>query len=140
VAAVAVELNFRNIKPSEVKMIQEWWVLVPPGIPPTDDMLPLESTFMMDVANVPAVCITIYTTNSKEFAMLDNLIANPKLVKKSSRSWVVERTVRAAEKHARSLGFKKLICFASEPKLAKRYSQLGYNVTAQKVTSLVKEL
>jgi hypothetical protein len=137
---VALKLTFRNLKSEEIPVVQGWWLLVPPGVPPTEDMLPLDSTFLMCLDDIPAVCITIYTTNSKEFAMLDNLIASPKLSKKSSRSWVVERTVRAAEKHSRSLGYKKLICFATEPKLAKRYSELGYNVTSQKVTSLIKEL
>lgn len=130
-------MKIRHYQKEEYYNVLSWWEQHE-ECAPTKDMLPEESTFILEENGIPWVCITLYLTNSKEFAWIDNLVANP-AIKKSSKE-AVNTIVEHVEKFAKNKGYKKLFCMAIEDKLGKRYQELGYNMTCNSVKTFLKDV
>ena len=119
-------------------MIREWWIAA--GSPaPTMDMMPENSSFVLEVDGKPLLAVTVYMTNSKQIAWVDNLISSP-LPFKGNRRDYVEEMQKFLEIWAKTEGYKSLFCFSEKEVLVKRYMELGYMPTLKNVTTLVKEI
>lgn len=128
----------RGFKRHEYEIIKGWWdaageVAALPG------MMPEESTFVVEFDQIPMAAITVYLTNTKEVAYLENLVGNPKF-KGPIRRQGVAQLVRYAESFARSLGYKRLLCMSEKGKLKERYQELGYTPTLSDITTMVREI
>ena len=127
----------RNYRKEEFEMINSWWKAAK-EIGPLPDMLPEESTFILEMEKQPALCVTVYLTNSKEIAYIENFIGNPEL--KGIRSYMVPKLFDHICKFARERGYRRLVALASNEKLVSRYQEIGLTETVKGLTSFAKEL
>lgn len=129
-------MNIRLFKKDDYELIRSWWIKAN-EFPPYQEMLPEESTFILEIDNQPKMCLTVYLTNCKFFAYLENFIKDPEF--KNSKN-EVNQLLEHAEKFAKDKGYKVLFCLAYKDKLKKRYEELGYKNTLNNLSSFVKEL
>lgn len=130
--------KIKNYTNNDFKLILNWWVSQN-EFPPTEDMLPEESTFICEHNGIPLTAITVYLTNSKEFCMFDNFIGNPKFpgaLRKEASGLIISH----AEKFAKELGYKSIMCLATENKLKNYYQGFGYIKRLDNISSFNKEL
>lgn len=130
--------KIRNFKAQDFEMVQSWWK-AHEEFPPTIEMLPEESTFICEHDGIPLSAITVYLTNSKEFCMLDNFVGNPEmpgLVRQYSSILIIDH----AERFAKDLGYKSMMCLAFEDKLKQYYQSFGYKQRLNNVSTFNKEL
>jgi hypothetical protein len=132
-----MSVRIRNYKDDEFKMIDSWWKSAN-ELGPIPGMLPEETTFVLEFEGEPALCITLYTTNSKEVAYLENFIGSPKL--KGVRKALAPQIIDHASRFAKSRGIRRLVCLAPNEKLEGRYTELGFTKTVKGLTALTKEL
>jgi len=129
-------MNIRLFNKNDFEMIKMWWNEAQ-EMPPTIEMLPEESTFILEVNNEPQVCITVYLTNTNYVAYLENFIKNPNL--KDSKEYT-KKIVEHAENFAKQKGFKILVCLSYKEKLKQRYQDLGYINTLNNLSGFAKEV
>lgn len=130
--------NIRPYKASDYGIIKEWWQ-ESNEVPPLPDMMPEDSSFVLEYENEPLVAITLYLTNSSRVAWIDNLIGKPgidRVIRKAG----VQRIVRHTEEFAKEKGYKSTFCFSEKGKLISYYQSLGYMPTLSNVTTLIKEI
>lgn len=120
------------------KVVSWWFAAGQPN--PERAALPENSTFVLTVNGKPSACITAYLTNSLEFAILDNLVASSELKKGPARKLAIEYLIRVAEEAVKKAGYRKILCMASNPALARRYGELGYKVTLENISTMIKVL
>jgi len=119
-------------------MIQSWWA-AHNEVAPTAGMLPPESTFILELSETPALCVSIILTNTKEYCYLENFVGNPAIDRKErfEASGILSDHVSAV---AKTLGYKSLICSAYKAPLEKRYEELGFTKILTGLTSFGKSL
>lgn len=120
-------------------VIASWWEAAEEQ-PPTREMMPEESTFILEAKGKPWIAVTVYLTNSTEVAWVDNLIANPKMPGEGARKAAIAWLQKFLEEWALEKGYRKLFCMAAKPALAERYRELGYTSTLKNVETFVKTL
>lgn len=131
-------INIRLFKEKDYKDILMWWIKSG-ELPPSLNMLPLDSTFILEYEGTPILSMCVYFTNTKEIAYSENLIGNPNF-KGPKRRELVPVLFKYVENFAKDKGYKRFICFSYKDKLKKRYKNLGYKPTVNNLTSFVKEL
>lgn len=131
-------LNIRNYKASEYEMIDSWWKKAE-EIGPTRDMLPEESTFILELNGTPWVCMTVYLTNSKEIVWFENLASNPE-VSAAGRKEAVNFLIKFCEDFARNKGYKKALAMSATESVTNRYQEIGYFPTCRNITTAIKIL
>lgn len=128
-------MNIRLYKESDWSTIKNWWIIAN-EIPPLKESMTNDSTFVLEKDNDLLASITVYLTNSKEMAYLENLVRNPEFKNKEA----IKNLVNHAERFTKENGYKRLICFSYKSSLKKRYENLGYLNTLSDLSSFVKEL
>lgn len=118
-------------------MIKSWWDAVG-EVAPLPDMLPEDTTFIVERKNEPWLCVTVFTTNSGT-AWIENLIANPGM-KKTERKMAIGLLQEFLEGWCREKGFKRMLCMSHKEKLSERYQELGYRKTLSSVETFIKIL
>ena len=129
--------KIRNYKKDEYAMILGWWNDCQ-EVAPLPEMLPEESTFILDVNDQPTICVTVYLTNSKTFCMVDNLICNPAFRDSKLRRKAVEVMNGYVDCFAKEKGFERILCMTEKNALKRRYMELGFRPTLDGVTTLIK--
>jgi hypothetical protein len=132
-----MQVNIRQYSDKDFEMISDWWKQAN-EVGPAKDMLSAQTTFIMEINNVPAYSLSLYLTNCKGLAIFENFAGNPQL--KGERKKFAPVLVNYLEDLAKSLGYKKIMCLSMNDKLVTRYTSLGYNKTVGGLTALVKEL
>lgn len=131
-------LKTRHYKPSDFKTISSWWTQRnEPG--PNEGMLPSETTLIVEYKGIPAVCLSIYFTNSKEISYLENVCTNPN-IKKEIRQTLLELLTKFAFGFAKDHGYKRMIVLSYKDKVKKRYEQIGFTKTIDNVSTYVRVL
>lgn len=119
-------------------MIQEWWK-AHGEVPPIAEMLPCESTFIVEDAGIPALCVTVIMTNTT-VAWVDNLVASPAFNPSAERKLAVAFLNESIEGFCRVRGYTKLFCMAHKEGLVLRYNELGYKKTCENIRTFLKEI
>lgn len=129
-------MNIRLYKKEDFNIIKDWWIKSN-EVPPIEEMLTEDSTFILEMHGKAKMCISVYLTNCKCVAYLENFIKDPEFKdsKKSSKTLVEHAEIFAKEK-----GFRILVCYSYKEKLSKRYQELGYINTLNNLSSHAKEL
>jgi hypothetical protein len=130
-------MKIRNYKQEDFEMLQSWWKMQD-EFPPTRDMLPEESTYIVEYAGNAVSAITLYLTNTKEFCILDNFIANPLF--SGDRRGASKMIIEYAEQQAKILGYKSIMCMALKDKLKDYYQTFGYVKRFDNLATFNKEL
>ncbi len=128
--------NFSAI--TDYNTMCEWYIKLD-QIPPYMDMIPADTTFVIENEGKPAAFLTLYVTNAKGMSYFENAIRDPKLTKELGNA-LFSKLVSYGLEFARTLGYKRILCYAPNQKLKKRYSDLGFKSTLNELSSLVKEL
>lgn len=130
-----MKFQIRNLQAHEVESVIQWYGNDPV---PTPDMMPLESTFICEIDSVPALCVTLYLTNGP-LAYIELFIGNPDK-RGPLRREATQALVNHFEHFAREKGYTKLLCLAPNESLRRYYQRLGYTLTLDSVSALLKEL
>lgn len=128
----------RPYQHTDYESISQWWLASSYGgvLPP--DWYSPESCYVLELKGKAAVAITVFYTQLKVMAMLENLIADPSL-EKEVRAEAVDAIVNFCEVAVKSHGYKNLVCYSPKQGLANRYTSLGYK-PVMKLTCHMKEM
>lgn len=126
----------RNYQSSDFETVSRWWAHSK-EIGPLEGMLPPESTYILELDGIPALCVTIILTNTKEFCYLENFAGNP-TVERAQRRKASQLLTKHVTTVAKSLGYKRLLCLAYKGPLKKRYQELGFTRTLDGVSGFCK--
>lgn len=133
-----MDYQIRQFEDSDYDMLRSWWIDYK-EFPPTREMLPKETTFIIENNKTPLVAITLYLTNSMQFCMLDNFVGNPQF-KGAIRKEASKLIIAHAEKVAKQAGYKSILCLAINEKLKEYYPTFGYKKYCDNISSFNKEL
>lgn len=131
-------MRVRNFQISDYPLLLSWWKIYDQGIP-TLEMLPVKTTFVIEADNLMLASVTIYLTNSEQFAMIDNLIANPDIDEELRRE-SIHKLCLFVDSYVSDRGIKSILALSTKEKLTERYQAYGYLPTAFGLTSLIKKL
>lgn len=119
--------------------ISRWWSEAQ-EIGPTEAMMPEESSFIVESEfNELIAAVTVYMTNTTQFAMVDNLVGNPTFHGKYRKD-AISFLQSYIEKWCVDHKYRGILCMAYRPSLVKRYEELGYIQTLSEVTTMLKPL
>lgn len=133
-------MNF-NIKPyknSDFEQIVSWWNFYK-ECPPIEGMMIEDGTFILELNNTPAICVTVFLTQSKEICYFEGLIKNP-MFKDNNLNEYVKLLVDHCSDYCKNKGYKRVVAFSSNSKLTNKYESFGFNRTLQNLTGLMREL
>lgn len=119
-----------NIKPynkSDFKEIASWWK-ESTGQSPLEDMLVEDGTFILEIDNVPALCLTVLLTQSRHMAYLFSFIKNP--IFKENLEEYGQQLWNYCFEYAKSKGYSRVLCFSDNKKLSEKYIRFGMSKTA----------
>jgi hypothetical protein len=119
-------------------MLQGWWKAAEEP-EPSKEMLPEDTTYIMEYNDVPILSVCLYLTNCNEFCDADCFIGNPEFAGEVRQIGAI-KIVEFLEHSAKRLGYKKIRAFAYKDKLKEYYPNLGFKKTVDNVASFVKEL
>lgn len=128
-------MNIRLYKKEDYELVKSWW-LAAKEFAPLEEMLPEESTFILEINNEPKICLTTYLTNCKFFAYLENFVKDPNF----NNEEAIQKLVSHVEKFVKDKGYRVLFCLSYKDKLKERYEELGYTNTLNNLSSFNKEL
>lgn len=117
-------------------MISSWWEKAN-EIGPLESMIPIDSTFILELNGIPTLCVSLYLTNITEYCLVENFIGNPE-IKGVERRAASHTLLRHLEHFAQDKGYKRLFCLAHKGPLKTRYSELGFTMTDDNVASFCK--
>jgi hypothetical protein len=103
------------------------------------DDLPVDSTYVAEWSGVPVVALSFFFTNSRALLLVDNLMSAPSAPHQLRRV-AIDQMNGFMDALARQLGYRRILCFTSVPKLVERYQELGFQDSGTDLTSLIKEL
>ena len=127
-------MTIRLATKSDYPMLCSWWRAA--GEPePTEDMIPLESTFIYERGGVGVLSISMIIPNIKEYCMLENLVGNPEVKDRETAVEALDKMVTAI---AREYGFKRLFCLAYRPAVKRYYKMLGFTETLSGVSTFTR--
>lgn len=132
------QLSIRPYQPSDLPVISAWWRAQEIG-ELTSDMVPPETTWILELGAQPALVVSLLVMNIPAMAMVENFIGNPEL-KGPTRALATKYLLQYIESHARSLGIKHLFCLSNHSKLKQKYMELGFSPTLDDVTTFIKPL
>jgi hypothetical protein len=128
--------RIRPYKASDYQMIRSWWAhYKEPG--PLPSMIPLESSFILEIDNIPALMICVIITNVKEYCLLENFVGNPLIDNEKRRNNALE-LIEYVTIFTKQLGIKRLICMAYKTPLKKRYQELGFTEVLDGISTFCK--
>lgn len=130
-------MNIRQYKDSDYDMLVKWWNDQGEAAP-EKDLIPVESTFVLEVNNVPIYSLSAYLTNVKGMAFFENFVGNP-LYKKERKEYSVA-IMAYVENFIKEKGYKRVVCFSYKDKVKSRYQEMGMKKTLDNISSFIKEL
>lgn len=128
-------INIRHYTEKDFPMIENWWK-ANNEVAPSISMLPMDTTFIMEMNGQPASCLCIFLTNCKEYSYLGNFISNPEL-KGPERHEANKEFLKFIKTFAGAAGYKRVLAFAKEEKLKTHYQNIGMRNTMKNLDSFV---
>lgn len=132
-----MNINFRPYTKNDFNMINDW-LKFSKEIQMQSHVLPEDSSFILELDNIPTFLMTIYFTNSKELCFFENLISNPEM--KRVRKPYLKNLFQHLENVAKENGYKKVMFFSRNKKTTERYKDIGYDQFMWNLDCLGKEL
>lgn len=128
--------SIRSYQDRDHEMLTSWWHEARETAP-GKSLMPATS-WILEIEGIPALSISLITTNVKGLCYLENFIGNPNLpsLRKGCSQIIVDHAINEAKK----LGFERVICFSYKDKVGKHYEKLGMTPTLSGLSSYVKEI
>lgn len=128
--------EIRLIREAEKQILRRWWQRVE-EVPPFDDMMPIDSTFLVVEHGLPSLSMTCYLTNGP-MGWLDNFIRNPDVP--AAKDFSDTRDLLEVIDHfAKEAGKRILFCMSAKASTLRLYEHLGFTKTLE-VSTLTKGL
>lgn len=128
--------TLRAYTEADYPTIATWWAAS--GEPaPNQDMMPLGTSFMLEIEGKPAYAMCAILTNTYEVCYLENFIKSPEIEADHEASQYI---IDYAFDFVRQLGYKRAIAFSHNRKLKERYLDLGFKRTVDHLSAFVKDL
>jgi hypothetical protein len=118
--------------------ISQWWK-DSCGTEPVEGMMIENGTFILMINKVPALCVTVLLTQSKQMAYIFGFVKNP-LFKGINLEPYGKVLWDYCADFAKAHGYKRLLCFADNPKLKEKYERFGFTKTLDNLSSFVREI
>lgn len=130
--------TIRKYKDSDFEMLSNWWASQEEPVP-TKELIPMESTFVMELEGEPILSIALFFPNVKGMCYFENFVGNPS--KKSElRKKCSDILIHYGLGYAKAAGYKRIVCFAYKEKVKKRYEALGMTKVCDNVSLFAREL
>lgn len=133
-----MNVNIRQYKNEDYEMIKSWHI-ISTGETPMDGLMIENGTFILERANIPALCLTVLLTQSNQVSYCFGYIKNP-LFKEQN----LENEGRALWEHcfsfAKEKGYNNILCFSNVDKLKDKYQRFGMRKTMDNLSSFVRNL
>jgi len=136
-AAKKLLVHVRTISPFEIPTIISWWKEYG-EVAPEEGMMPIDSTFVLDLGGLPIVSLTVFHTNSM-VAWVDNFIAHPKLNFRE-RERVMNEAWEWVQQYVKDKGYKRMLCFSDKQSKVRLYERYGFITTLSNVVTMTKEI
>ena len=132
-----MKLHVRNYRDSDYDMIGSWWAHYKEPFT-TRDVIPTDTTFILEYGGAPVACITLFLSNSKGYSSLEGFIKNPeyKDIPRAITGYLMEYACNVAK----NLGYKIVALATREDRLVERYKENGFKITMTNATTMIKEL
>lgn len=127
-------MKIRPYTPEDFEVVKSWW-----GQELPREVYPLESTFVAECDGLPRLVVAIYYTNCPLVAFMEGFCGDPEF-RGEKRKELGQTLLTHCESVAREKGFKRLIGQSANPKLTKRWQELGFVMQVEQMSSLVKEI
>lgn len=131
-------IKVRAYKNSDYSTISSWWKNST-GARPAKGLMIENGTFILELNGIPAMCLTVLLTQSKEIAYCTAFIKNP-IFKDDNLEEYGQILWSCCNAYAKSNGYKRTICFSNIPQLQEKYKRFGYIPEHKNLTNFVKEL
>lgn len=129
-------INIRKYKVEDLTMLQSWYSAI--GWTLKETSLPKDTTFVLEVDNIPVLSGCLFLMNCEDACMIENFIGNPE--HKELRKDKLPILLKHLEQEAKKAGYKTVVLFSFEDKLKKLYENLGFTKTLDNVTTFAKEI
>lgn len=116
-------------------MLESWWKESGEECP-TEDKIPSDGAFVLEVDGNPILSVCVYRTLATGFCLIGGFIGNPNM-KGEVRREAGNILQIFIEGYARSYGHNQIFCYSYKDQLSDRYKQLGYKI-GEKEISLMK--
>ena len=127
----------RLFRLSEYPLIKSWWT-IRKMVPPLLDMMPEESTFVLDVEGKPVASLSLILTNTGT-AWLDNFITDPESdadIRKIGMDLAWQEILTFLKRE----NYSRLFAMSVNVNTKKRYEEFGFKQTLQGVTTMTMEI
>lgn len=118
-------------------MVAGWWLDACQPMP-TPGMLVEDGTFILELDSVPALCLSVFLTQSKDIAWTAGYIKNPKfkqsLEKEGAHLWT------HCFNYAKEKGYNRVMCYSLVNKLTEKYKRFGMTQTCSNLSSFMRML
>lgn len=129
-------VNIRKITKDDVPMLKSWWA--GQGLPePTDAMIPVESTYILEIDDKAVLSVALVETNMQYMALVENYVSNPEAQLGEAVGAFLLEFLRI---RAKLLGYQNLVCLSLTPQLTKRYQAMGFVSMAKNLEFLKLEV
>lgn len=128
----------RSYKNSEYEMVCSWWKEFT-NQEPLSGMLIENGTFILELNDMPALCITVFLTQSKDMAYIANFIKNPIFFQNNLEDYG-KKLWNHCFNWAYEQGYSRVLCFSDNPKLSVKYEKFGMKPTLTNLTGFLKVL
>ena len=129
-------MNIRPYKHEDFDTICSWWNTSTNQVPPVGLMIE-DGTFILEINKVPALCLTVLKTQSKEICYLFGYVKNPSfnvLEEQGKKLW------DHCFEYAKNSGYKRIMCIAHIDNLKLKYERFGMTRTLNNVSTFSREL
>ena len=130
--------NIRKFNKNDILEISKWcnFYSLPQN---TLDIMPENTSYILEINNNPAIIACLYLTECKKLAFIENVIGNPKF-KGPLRSEGLTILCKYLENLSKELNYEVLIILAEKEKLKDKYENMGYIKTLNNLTLFTKVL
>lgn len=127
----------RSYQHKDFSEVASWWNISTKQLPPEGLMIE-DGTFILELNQIPALCLTVLKTQSKEICYLFGYVKNPKF------HGSLEEYGQALWNHcfdyAKNAGYKRIMCIAQISQLKHKYERFGMTRTLDGVSTFAREL
>ncbi len=130
--------TIRHYTEQDFPLIKSWWEACNEN-PPTEELLPLGSTLILEFKDLPALCASLLLTNCKGISYIENFIGNPSL-KGKQRQEASKTFMDLISNFAFDCGYSRIVGYTYSDKLKDYYKSLGFNNMRSGAHLMVREV
>lgn len=129
--------TIRHYNEDDFTLIKGWWDACGEAAP-TEELLPLGSTLILELEGTPALCASLLLTNCRGVSYLENFIGNPAL-KGKKRQEASKTFMDLIANFASDCGYSRMVGYTYSEKLKDYYKDLDFKNVKSNAHCMVRE-